>query len=85
MVSQKTKKQIGQMQTPGAENAMLKNRVAGCTGGKRSVADKCHFFGVSFVYVTMKIQHVRMALALVYVETCVKDSSIPLAVAQIQP
>jgi hypothetical protein len=47
MMSQKTKKQIGQMQTPGAENAMLKNRVAGCTDDKRSVAGKCHFFRIS--------------------------------------
>jgi hypothetical protein len=31
------------MQTPGAENAMLKKRVADCTDDRRSVAGKCHF------------------------------------------
>jgi hypothetical protein len=46
-VSQRQKSKIGQMQTPGAENAMLKNRVTGCTCDKRSVAGKCHFFRVS--------------------------------------
>jgi hypothetical protein len=48
------------MQTPGAENAMLKKRVAGCTDDRRSVAEKCHF---SRVWCVDYRSHVRSLAA----------------------
>jgi hypothetical protein len=55
MVSQKTKKQMGQMQTPGAENAMLKNRVAGCVQVVRDPSlINATFSGCRCVNVTMR-------------------------------
>ena len=46
----KDEKQLAKCRRPALRMQCSKKRRAGCTDDRRSVAGKCHFFGVSCVY-----------------------------------